>query len=146
MAELTPSNISSSSQQVDARQTRTISIVSFGYKAAHPPSANMLFDVRFLKNPFWVEDLRPLCGLDASVRSYVMEQEAARIFLANMLTMLDQVLPLMFATKTAHFTVALGCTGGQHRSVSVAEELKSELSERYPDFMVEVSHRELERA
>ncbi|MBK9203365.1 MAG: hypothetical protein IPL73_13220 [Candidatus Obscuribacter sp.] len=104
----------------------------------------MLFDVRFLKNPFWVEDFRPLTGLDLPVRRYVMEQEAANAFLANLLLMLDQVLPLMFETKANVFTIALGCTGGQHRSVSVAETLATELKERFKTVDIELSHRELE--
>lgn len=123
---------------------RTIRVVSFGYKKANPPHANMLFDVRFLKNPFWVEELRPLTGLDLPVRRYVMEQDAANAFLANLLQMLDQVLPLMFETKATVFTIALGCTGGQHRSVSVAETLAGELKERFKTIDIELSHRELE--
>ncbi|HMW92921.1 MAG TPA: RNase adapter RapZ [Candidatus Obscuribacter sp.] len=123
---------------------RLVRVVSFGFKKAAPPiDANLLFDVRFLKNPYWVEELRPLTGLDLPVRNYVMEQDLARQFLANLLQMVEQVMPSMFETKSNVFTIALGCTGGQHRSVSVAETLAQELQKRYPEVDLEVQHREL---
>lgn len=127
-----------------ANGRRLVRVVSFGFKKANPPiDANLLFDVRFLKNPYWVEELRPLTGLDLPVRNYVMEQDLARQFLSNLLQMVEQVMPSMFETKSSVFTIALGCTGGQHRSVSVAETLAQELQKRYPEVALEVQHREL---
>lgn len=123
---------------------KVVKVVSFGFKQGNPPHANMLMDVRFLKNPYWVEELRALTGLDFRVRNYVMEQEQAKDFLARLMELVSQVLPAMFSTKTAVFTVALGCTGGQHRSVSVAEALAQSLRETYPEYDVHVSHREID--
>lgn len=123
---------------------KVIKVVSFGYKQGNPPHANMLMDVRFLKNPYWVEELRALTGLDFRVRNYVMEQEPAKEFLRKLLELVSQVIPAMFATKTVSFTVALGCTGGQHRSVSVAESLADALRETYPEYDVHVCHREID--
>ncbi|MBI5172040.1 MAG: RNase adapter RapZ [Candidatus Obscuribacter sp.] len=134
----------SSQSHSAASGRRLVRVVSFGFKKAAPPvDANLLFDVRFLKNPYWVEELRPLTGLDLPVRSYVMEQDLARQFLSNLLQMVEQVMPSMFETKSNVFTIALGCTGGQHRSVSVAETLAQELQKRYPEVALEVQHREL---
>ena len=128
------------------QENRVIRVVSFGFKKGGAPEANMLFDVRFLKNPYWVEELRPLSGLDKPVREYVMEQDAARNFLQQTVELVQLVMPRMFEAKTNVFTIALGCTGGQHRSVSVAETLVERLKGLYPQYSVEVVHREMETA
>ncbi len=122
-----------------------VSVVSFGFKNGNPPQANVVLDVRFLKNPFWVDELRPLTGRDAPVQKYVMEQSSAQEFMGHLFTLVSQVMPAMFEAKTDNFTIALGCTGGQHRSVAVAEELAQKLQSSYPLYRVSLLHRELDR-
>lgn len=130
------------SKQKSARQL--VNVVSFGFKKGTPPLANVLFDVRFLKNPYWVEELRPLSGRDLPVRDYVMEQTSAQQFIEHLFALVGQMMPAMFDTKGDEFTIALGCTGGQHRSVAVAEDLASRLKDTYPDYQIVLSHRELD--
>jgi len=122
-----------------------VNVVSFGFKNGDPPHANVVLDVRFLKNPFWVDELKPLTGRDEPVQKYVMEQASAQEFMGNLIALVSQVMPAMFDTKTDNFTIALGCTGGQHRSVAVAEELAQKLQNSYPAYQVSLSHRELDR-
>ena len=121
-----------------------IKIVSFGYKSGPPPHANMLFDVRFLDNPYWVEELRPLTGLDKAVQEYVLEQPLAKHFLHSLIAMASEVLPEMAKRKAKAVTIAFGCTGGQHRSASIAEYTAKTLKELFPRYMVRISHRELD--
>lgn len=133
----------STNKVLEHDESHRIKIISFGFKKGDPPVANLLFDVRFLQNPYWVEELRPLSGLDKPVRDYVMEQGSACGFLEHLLPLVEQVMPLMFATKSHVFTIALGCTGGQHRSVSVAETLAEALRAKYPDIVIDIEHREM---
>ncbi len=123
-----------------------IIITSFGYKQGPPPLANIVFDVRFLKNPYWVEELRPLTGLDNPVQQYVLEQELAQDFLESMKGLLAKVLPKMAELKVGKFVIAFGCTGGQHRSATLVEKLADELAAAYPDYNVVKQHRELDKA
>jgi len=123
--------------------TFTVNIMSFGYKEGPPPYANMLYDVRFLQNPYWVEELRPLNGLDKRVQDYVLGQTLAQIFAADCVRLLERLLPELALTDTNQYSVALGCTGGQHRSVSIAEHLSRELQKLGPNYIIRVSHREL---
>lgn len=117
---------------------------SFGYKEGPPPPANAVFDVRFLKNPYWVEELRPLTGLDKKVQDYVLSQECAQEFLASIITMLDRVLPHLAATDITEYAIAFGCTGGQHRSATLVEALADHLQEHFPGYAVKRLHRELD--
>jgi UPF0042 nucleotide-binding protein len=119
-------------------------ITSFGYKKSPPPSANIVFDVRFLQNPYWVEELRPLSGRDRPVQDYVLKQELAQDFLAFLTNMLKKILPHMEERKIDRYTIALGCTGGQHRSATLVEALAKQLAEIFPDYKVSVLHRELD--
>jgi UPF0042 nucleotide-binding protein len=107
----------------EGEPTMQTTVLSFGYKHGLPLDADVVFDCRFLPNPHWVDELRPLTGLDEPVRDYVLEQSAAREFLANVETMLTQLLPAYVAEGKAYLTIALGCTGGRHRSVVIAEEI-----------------------
>jgi UPF0042 nucleotide-binding protein len=102
-------------------------LLSFGYKNGLPLDADLVFDCRFLPNPHWVDELRPLTGVDAPVRDYVLGQPAAGEFLDNLETLLVQLLPAYVAEGKAYLTIALGCTGGRHRSVVIAEELARRL-------------------
>jgi RNase adaptor protein for sRNA GlmZ degradation len=122
-----------------------IKIVSFGYKAGSAPPANMLFDVRFLDNPYWVEELRPLTGLDKPVQDYVLEQPLSKHFLSCVHSMIVQILPKMAKSGTQSLTIAFGCTGGQHRSVSLVEALARTLKETLPGRVIKLTHRELDR-
>jgi UPF0042 nucleotide-binding protein len=118
-------------------------VTSFGYKQGPPPLANVVFDVRFLKNPFWVDELKPLTGLDSPVQQYVLEQELAQDFLETLKILLGKVLPKMAELRVGQFVIAFGCTGGQHRSATLVEKLADELAETYPDYKIVKVHREL---
>ena len=139
-------NLSSSSHADSAKNELEIVVVSFGYKQGPPPLANVVFDVRFLKNPYWVDDLRPLTGLDDPVQRYVLEQELAQDFLETLKILLAKVLPKMAEPKVGQFVIAFGCTGGQHRSATLVEKLADELSVDYPTFKITKVHRELVRS
>lgn len=104
------------------------SVVSFGFKHGIPLDVDLVLDCRFLPNPFWVDELRPLSGLDGPVRDYVLEQEGAKAFLAKVEDLLTMLLPAFEAEGKAYLTIALGCTGGRHRSVVLAEALSGALA------------------
>lgn len=124
--------------------TLAIKIVSFGYKEGAPPPANLIFDVRFLKNPFWIDELRPLTGKDKPVQEYVMEQPLAREFIDSVIHMLDALVPELSRQEISDFTIAFGCTGGQHRSATLVETLASQIGKRYANCRVSKEHRELD--
>src|SRR5262245_19402292 len=123
--------------------TMQTTLLSFGYKNGLPLDADLVFDCRFLPNPFWVDDLRPLTGLDEQVRDYVLGQPAAGPFLDNVESLLAQLLPAYVAEGKAYLTIALGCTGGRHRSVAIAEELAARL--RRHTQRVGVVHRDVDK-
>jgi RNase adapter protein RapZ len=118
-----------------------LNIISFGYKYGLPVDADLVADCRFLPNPHWVPELRALSGLDASVRDYVLGQPAATAFLAAYLSVLEVSLPGFEREGKRYVTLAVGCTGGKHRSVAMAEQLAARLTGRD----VTVSHRDLGR-
>jgi UPF0042 nucleotide-binding protein len=121
-----------------------VEIVTFGFKFGLPSKADLVFDVRFLTNPFWVPDLKPLSGLSAPVRAFVLEQPQAERFLDLVVQLLELTVPAYRAAGREQLTVALGCTGGYHRSIALAEELASRLG-GLEDASVSVMHRELGR-
>lgn len=121
-----------------------VTVMSFGYKKGAPPIANLVFDVRFLKNPFWVEELKPLTGRDKRVQDYVLKQPMAVDFLTSVMHMLDALLPKLNEQNAKDFSIAFGCTGGQHRSATMVEALTTELSRKYPTFRINKTHRELD--
>jgi UPF0042 nucleotide-binding protein len=127
----------------DAGPTMQTSVVSFGYKHGLPLDVDLVFDCRFLPNPHWVDDLRPLSGLDAPVRDYVLDQPETKEFLARLDELLELLLPAYVREGKAYLTVAVGCTGGNHRSVVIAEELANLLARR--GFPPTVSHRDVTR-
>jgi UPF0042 nucleotide-binding protein len=118
-----------------------LNIVSFGYKYGLPVDADLVADCRFLPNPHWVPELRPLSGLDGSVRDYVLAQPGASAFLAAYLAVLEVSLGGFEREGKRYVTLAIGCTGGKHRSVAMAEQLAARLAGRD----VTVSHRDLGR-
>jgi len=105
------------------REHLQIAIASFGYKNGLPLDADIVMDVRFLPNPHWDETLRPLTGHDPRVRDYVLEREATSSFLEHLETLLVELLPRYKAEGRSYLTIAIGCTGGRHRSVAITEEL-----------------------
>ena len=118
-----------------------LNIVSFGYKYGLPVDADLVADCRFLPNPHWVPELRALSGLDPAVRDYVLSQPAATAFLAAYLQVLEVSLAGFEREGKRYVTLAVGCTGGKHRSVAMSEQLAVRLSGRD----VSVSHRDLGR-
>jgi UPF0042 nucleotide-binding protein len=121
-----------------------IDIVTFGFKYGIPLEADLVFDVRFLTNPYWDPKLKPLSGLDEPVRDFVLGQPAATRFLGLVTELLELTAPAYRAEGKEQLRVALGCTGGYHRSIALAEELASRLA-KLPKASVAVFHRELER-
>lgn len=122
-----------------------VNVTSFGFKYGLPIDVDLVMDVRFLPNPFYVAELKPQTGLDAPVRDYVIEQAATQSFLAKYCAMLVEIMPQYLAEGKHHLSLAVGCTGGQHRSVAVAEEIGRRLSEAAPCAKVRVGHRDLRR-
>ena len=119
------------------------SVVSFGYKHGVPMDADVVFDCRFLPNPHWQEDLRPLSGLDAPVREYVLAQPETAELLDRLDSLWELVLPGYQAEGKSYLTIAFGCTGGRHRSVVVAEEVARRLAKMGTD--PTVFHRDVDR-
>lgn len=123
--------------------TMQTTVQSFGYKHGLPLDVDMVLDCRFLPNPYWVETLRDQSGLDAPVRAFVLGQEAAGPFLDRVEDLLVSLLPAYVAEGKSYLTVAMGCTGGRHRSVAVAEELAKRLQRH--GYAPQVVHRDLDR-
>ncbi len=121
-----------------------IHIVSFGYKNGVPLEADVVFDCRFMENPFYIDRLRPLNGRDEPVREFVLGQPITRRFLDTVEEFLENALPGYEAEGKGRLTVAFGCTGGQHRSIAIAEEIAKRMRRRGHE-PVSVWHRELER-
>lgn len=137
--------ISESASDVASREMQyAIEIISFGFKNGSAPAANLVFDVRFLKNPYWVEELRPLTGLDEPVRKYVLDQALAQDTLNTLTSLAARIAPAMFETKSHTLTIALGCTGGQHRSTAMVEALADRIEAQCPQYRVKRFHRELD--
>jgi len=130
--------------RVPGSDTLRIDIVTFGFKYGIPLEADLVFDVRFLTNPYWDPQLKPLSGLEEPVRDFVLGQPAARRFLELVTELLELTVPAYRAEGKEHLRLALGCTGGYHRSVALAEELAARLAEM-SGASVAVFHRELER-
>jgi UPF0042 nucleotide-binding protein len=121
-----------------------IDIITFGFKYGIPLEADLVFDARFLTNPYYVPDLKPLSGLQAPVREYVLNQPSAARFLDLVAELLILTVPAYRAEGKGRLTVALGCTGGHHRSIALAEELAGRLRP-LDNATVSIFHRELQR-
>lgn len=120
-----------------------VNVVSFGFKHGLPGDVDLVFDLRFLPNPHWVEELRPCTGLDAPVREYVLGNPDAQTFLEKLDDLLGMLLPAYVKEGKAYLSIAVGCTGGQHRSVAIAEELSVLMAKRgYP---ANIRHRDIEK-
>ena len=105
-----------------------VTVMSFGYKHGIPLDADLVFDVRFLPNPFYVEELRPLCGLDRPVSDFVFSYPQTRMFMEKVEELIDFLLPYYIEEGKLGLTIAIGCTGGRHRSVAIAAELNKYLN------------------
>jgi UPF0042 nucleotide-binding protein len=119
-------------------------IVSFGFKYGTPVDADLLFDVRFLPNPFFVGALRPLSGLDPPVRDFVLETPDARTFGTKALDLLEFCLPRYEREGKSYLTVGVGCTGGRHRSVALVETLSRQIAAK-TGLRIDVVHRDIDR-
>lgn len=119
----------------------TLTLMSFGFKYGVPLSADMVFDVRFLPNPHFVQGLRELTGLDEKVSQYVLEKPVTSEFLDRISGLMEYLLPHYLSEGRAYFTVAIGCTGGRHRSTSIAQELSRRLARE--SIEIRVLHRDL---
>jgi UPF0042 nucleotide-binding protein len=127
-----------------APDTLAIQLISFGFKFGVPLEADLVFDVRFMQNPYYVDELRQLSGLTDAVRTYVLDQRVAGRFLTFLRDFLDFAVPAYVEEGKTRLTIAVGCTGGYHRSIVVVEELAAWLRERGFG-PVAVFHRELDR-
>lgn len=111
-----------------AGEKMSVNVVSFGYKYGIPTDADLVFDIRFLPNPYFVESLKPLDGTDARIREYVLGSKETRELLKRLKGFLEYLLPLYRTEGKSYLTIAIGCTGGRHRSVAVTDELVKELN------------------
>ncbi len=118
-------------------------LCSFGFRHGIPPEADFVFDVRFLDNPYFVKDLRGLSGLDGEVARFVQDQPLAERMIAHVLAVLVDIMPAVEAEGRASLTLAIGCTGGRHRSVALIEEVRRRLGER--GLAAQVLHRDIMR-
>jgi UPF0042 nucleotide-binding protein len=126
-----------------SQEGMSVFLTSFGYKFGVPTDADMVLDVRFLPNPFFVEELNGLSGLDQAVVRYLMDRPETRQFLEHALSLLRFLLPHYLHEGKSYFTLALGCTGGRHRSVVLVEEIGRRLSG--DGYRVQMRHRDLTR-
>lgn len=120
-----------------------VKVQSFGFRYGIPVESDLVFDVRFLPNPHFVEALRPQTGLNPDVRDYVLQQEVATEFLTKLRDMLHFLLPHYRQEGKSYLTISIGCTGGRHRSVCISEVLRPFLAGQ--GFVVEVGHRDIDK-
>jgi UPF0042 nucleotide-binding protein len=125
-----------------AKQTFTVNVVSFGFKYGIPIDADLVFDVRFLPNPHYIEHMRPKTGLDEEVSSYVLKWNETQKFLEKLIDLLSFMLPHYKREGKSQLVIAIGCTGGQHRSVTLAEYIGRYFAKEYK---THISHRDIER-
>ena len=122
-----------------------ITVLSFGFKYGIPSDADLVFDVRFLPNPYYIEELRPKSGNDSEVRDYVMNNEKAGEFLKKLVDMIRFLIPNYIAEGKTQLVIAVGCTGGKHRSVTLANELFRVLQKEEADYGIKIEHRDIEK-
>lgn len=119
-----------------------ITVLSFGFKYGIPSDADLVFDVRFLPNPYYIEELRPLSGNDKPVRDYVMANDKAGEFLSKLLDMTEFLIPNYIAEGKTQLVIGIGCTGGKHRSVTLANEFFEAL-EKAENYGIRIEHRDI---
>ncbi len=126
-----------------AEESLQVSLIAFGYKYGAPRDADLVLDVRFLPNPHWIDELRPLPGTDERVRTYVRGQQTYREFMRRLRSLLGFMVPGFVAEGKSYLTVAVGCTGGRHRSVVVVDDLAQFFRDK--GLSASVDHRDLDR-
>ena len=124
-----------------------VNVLSFGYKYGIPVDADLVLDCRFIPNPHWIPELRPLNGLDAPVSKQVLTSEGVEGFIKSYVSVVRQMIPGYFREGKKYVTIAIGCTGGKHRSVAVSEEIARQLSSVSPEFEISAhaTHRDVGR-
>jgi UPF0042 nucleotide-binding protein len=120
-----------------------LTLLTFGFKNGPPRDADLTLDVRFLPNPYYDKDLRPMTGMDEEVRAYVEQGTQAGEFYGRLLPLLEFLVPAYVAEGKSHLTIAVGCTGGRHRSITVADRIRRDLASR-EDVIISVKHRDVE--
>lgn len=146
-SEMTPHDLRAEVERLitpESGARLAVSVNSFSYKRGLPRGVDMVLDCRFLRNPYWEPSLRSFNGTSAEVAAYVAEDERFQPFFDKTLEMAELLLPAYLEEGKAHFALGFGCTGGQHRSVAIAEKMSQALAER--GWQVSTRHRELERA
>jgi UPF0042 nucleotide-binding protein len=123
------------------RREMSVSLISFGYKFGVPKEADLLFDVRFLPNPYFIPELKPLPGTSPDVRKFVLSQNGTRLFFDKLNPLLDHLIPLYKKEGRSYLTVGIGCTGGRHRSPVISEEIKKRLEKK--KLHVSITHRDI---
>ena len=122
-----------------------ITVLSFGFKYGIPSDADLVFDVRFLPNPYYIEELRSKSGNDKEVRDYVMANDKAGEFLGKLTDMVDFLIPNYIAEGKTQLVIAIGCTGGKHRSVTLANALYEALQANEENYGIRIEHRDIEK-
>ncbi|HEV2727530.1 MAG TPA: RNase adapter RapZ [Solirubrobacterales bacterium] len=120
-----------------------LTLLTFGFKNGPPRDADLTLDVRFLPNPYYDDQLRPMTGMDQEVRDYVESGTQAGEFYGRLLPLLEFLVPAYVAEGKSHLTIAIGCTGGRHRSITVADRIRRDLDSR-EDVIVRVKHRDVD--
>ena len=126
----------------EAYNSLMITIMSFGFKNGIPLDADLVFDVRFLPNPYYIEELRPMSGNDQPVRDYVMNNDTAKQFLTKLTDMVEFLIPNYISEGKTQLVIGIGCTGGKHRSVTLANELYEALK-KTDSYGVRIEHRDI---
>ncbi len=121
-----------------------VTVMSFGFKNGIPSDADLVFDVRFLPNPFYIDELKPMTGNDQAVRDYVMKEEEAGIFLQKLTDMIQFLIPNYIKEGKYSLVIAIGCTGGQHRSVTLANELYERMKDQ-GSYGMKLYHRDIKK-
>ena len=119
-----------------------ISVMSFGFKYGIPADCDLVFDVRFLPNPYYIEELRPMSGNDRAVRDYVMKNDKAQEFLDKLTDMIEFLIPNYILEGKTQLVIGIGCTGGKHRSVTLANELYTALKKN-ENYGIRIEHRDI---
>lgn len=127
--------------EVVPEKQMSITVLSFGFKYGIPVDSDLVFDVRFIPNPFYIPELKPFSGLDAPVKDYVMEQSESKCFLAKLTDMLEFLIPNYKKEGKRQLIISIGCTGGRHRSVAIANEIYENLHEK--NYNVYIEHRDI---
>ncbi len=124
-----------------------INVLSFGYKYGIPVDADLVLDCRFIPNPHWIPDLRPLSGLDDAVYNHVLASDGVADFVKSYVGVVEKMIPGYLTEGKKYVTIAIGCTGGKHRSVSIAREIAAQLNREHGDYAVSAhaTHRDVGR-